>query len=79
MGMKFYCKALINLRSGAWKAISRRITKLGGSDWDKKKVQEVAKDFHTKYSQRKKDGKFHPYYGVIVYQLEKRFRELRSG
>lgn len=73
------CIRLIRSRVGAWKAISRDITRLAGKDWNKPKALQIAKDMHKKYSSRKKDKKFYPFCEMILYQLEKRFKELKSA
>lgn len=76
------CIRLIRSRVGAWKAVSRKITEdVGTPQWEKKrpKALQVAKDLHKKYSNRKKDKKFHPFCDMILHQLEKRFKELKSA
>lgn len=76
------CSTLINSRIGAWKGISRRITKLVGTpDWESKreKALQIARDLHQQYASRKKDNKFYPFCEVVVYELERRFKDLKSA
>ncbi|MGH1336268.1 MAG: hypothetical protein ACRBFS_09075 [Aureispira sp.] len=75
------CKSLRDQRKGAWKGVSKYITRqIDTPKWEDKKAKalQVAQDLHEKYSNRNKNQKFYPFCEVILYQLEKRFKELRS-
>lgn len=73
---------LINKRSGVWNSISRKFKKAAKTErWEQKRQQllPLARELWEEYSSPKKDKSLYPFCEMIVYLLEKKFRELKQS
>lgn len=73
---------LVNKRIGVWNSISRKFKKAAKTEkWEQKRQQllPLARELWEEYKNPKKDKSLYPFCEMIVYLLEKKFRELKQS